>query len=63
MVDSTRVVALYPPIIPVRIAATAVTVITTSPAVPMISFATKKVGSDSTPLKVSSTEIYSCQEE
>lgn len=63
MVERTRVVARYPPMMPVKIAATAVTVITARAAVPIIDFAAKKVGTDAIPLSPSSAAIYSCQEE
>ena len=39
MVDSTRMVARYAPMMPVRIAANAVTAIMASPPLPMIVFA------------------------
>ena len=67
MVESTRVVARYPPMIPVRMAAAAVMIIAVSPGVPMMAFAAKKVGTDATPCRpvcsLFSSVMYSCHEE
>ena len=63
IVASTLVVARYPPMIPVRMAATAVTAMTARPKGPMIASAAWKVGTASTPLRPPSPEMYSCQEE
>ena len=62
IVERTLVVARYAPMIPVKIAARAVTAISRRPPLPMMLWAAKKVGTVATPSSASRLAIYSCQD-